>query len=115
MFEVLEIIFRKGQSGDIPKVFDLIKELALFEKAPEQVIVTPEQMLEDGFGNNSAYGLFVAESEGVVIGMAVFYYRYSTWKGKTVYLEDLLVTENFRNQGVGSGLLNMVLEHAKSI
>lgn len=111
----MEIIFRKGQSGDIPKVFDLIKELALFEKAPEQVIVTPEQMLEDGFGNNPAYSLFVAESEGVVIGMAVFYYRYSTWKGKTVYLEDLLVTENFRKQGVGSGLLNMVLEHAKSI
>jgi len=104
---------RKGEKADLPDAFRLIKELALFEKAPEEVTNTIEMMEEDGFGSNPIYGFIVAEDEGEIVGMSMYYYRYSTWKGKRLYLEDLIVTEKARGTGIGKDLLDRTVEIAK--
>ena len=104
---------RKGEKADLPDAFRLIKELALFEKAPEEVTNTIEMMEEDGFGANPIYGFIVAEDEGEIVGMSMYYYRYSTWKGKRLYLEDLIVTEKARGTGIGKDLLDRTVEIAK--
>lgn len=103
---------REGKKEDLPRVLELIKELALYEKAPEQVSNTLEMMEEDGFGPNPVFGMFVAEniSSGEIIGIAVYYYRYSTWKGKRVYLEDIVVTESERGNGAGKMLFDRVMQ-----
>lgn len=103
---------RKGERNDIPAVFELIKELALYEKAPEQVTNTIAMMEEDGFGPHPVYGFFVAEKAdtGQVIGTAIYYYRYSTWKGKRLYLEDYIVTEPERGKGAGKLLFERVMQ-----
>ena len=106
---------RKAKSTDIPAVHQLVMELAVFEKAPEEVITTVDEMLADGFGQNPFYGLLVAEDQGHIIGMALYYYRYSTWKGKMLYLEDLIVTERYRKNGVGTRLMNEVIREAKAL
>ena len=103
---------RKGTENDMPAVLGLIKELAVFEKEPEAVVVTVDELLRDGFGNNPLFHTFVAERDGEVIGMALFYYRYSTWKGKTIHLEDLIVKEEFRGTGAGSALYREVIQFA---
>lgn len=102
---------REGKIEDLPRVLELVKELALYEKAPEQVTNTLEMMQEDGFGPNPIYGLFVAEknSTGEIIGISIFYYRYSTWKGKRLYLEDIVVTENERGHGAGKLLFDRTM------
>ena len=97
----------------MPAVLELIKELAAFEKEPDAVVVTIEDLLRDGFGVSPLFETFVAEHEGRIIGMALFYYRYSTWKGKTIHLEDLIVTESARGTGAGSTLYKAVIEQAK--
>lgn len=104
---------RPGQPADVPQVFALVQELALFEKAPEQVTNTPEAMLRDGFGENPLFGLLVAEVDGRIVGMSLYYFRYSTWKGKRLYLEDLIVTESWRGKGLGEALLNATIERAR--
>ena len=104
---------RKGEKADLPDAFRLIKELALFEKAPEEVTNTIEMMEEDGFGANPIYGFIVAEDKGEIVGMSMYYYRYSTWKGKRLYLEDLIVTEKARGTGIGKDLLDRTVEIAK--
>jgi GNAT superfamily N-acetyltransferase len=104
--------FRLGEKKDLPQVFDLIKELAIYEKAPEQVTNTIEAMVEDGFGAHPIYGLFVAEKDDKIIGISVYYYRYSTWKGKRLYLEDIVVTEKERGRGVGRVLFDMTMKKA---
>ncbi|GAB2478120.1 GNAT family N-acetyltransferase [Algoriphagus taiwanensis] len=102
---------RKGTIQDLPRVLELIKELALYEKAPEQVTNTVEMMEKDGFGPNPVYGLFVCEKEarGEIIGIAIYYFRYSTWKGKRLYLEDIVVTESERGNGAGKMLFDRVM------
>jgi GNAT superfamily N-acetyltransferase len=102
---------RKGKPEDLPRVLELIKELALYEKAPEQVTNTLAMMEADGFGPNPVYGLFVCEKKSTqeIIGIAIYYYRYSTWKGKRLYLEDLVVTESERGKGAGKLLFDQVL------
>lgn len=102
---------REGKIEDLPRVLELVKELALYEKAPEQVTNTLEMMREDGFGPNPIYGLFVAEknSTGEIIGISIFYYRYSTWKGKRLYLEDIVVTETERGHGAGKLLFDRTM------
>jgi GNAT superfamily N-acetyltransferase len=100
---------REGQIGDLPRTLELIKELAVFERAPDAVKVTVKDMERDGFGPNPLYGFFVAEREDEIVGVALYYYRYSTWKGKCIYLEDVIVTESFRGQGVGSKLFDVVI------
>ena len=107
------MIIRPGKKGDIPQVFDLIKELAEYEKALDKVSNTVERLEEDGFGPNPVYELFVAEIEKKIFGIALTYYRFSTWRGKVMYLEDLIVKEHMRRKGIGKKLFDMVLDHAK--
>ena len=87
---------RKGRKEDMPKVLDLIQELAAFEKEPDAVVVTVADLERDGFQENPLFHTFIAEVEGQIVGMALYYYRYSTWKGKTIHLEDLIVKEKMR-------------------
>ena len=107
------MIIRPGKKSDIPQVFDLIKELAEYEKALDKVSNTAEKLEEDGFGPNPVYELFVAEIENNIVGIALTYYRFSTWRGKVMYLEDLIVKEHMRRKGIGKKLFDMVLDHAK--
>lgn len=107
------VTIRKGRKEDVPSVFGLIKELALYEKAPEQVTLSIEELENDGFGNNPIYGLFVAELENMIIGIALFYEKYSTWQGRCIYLEDIVVTENQRGKGIGHQLFQAVIAVAK--
>lgn len=107
------MIIRAGEIEDLPRVLQLIQELATFEQAPEEVNNTLEMLTEDGFGNSPCYGLYVAEKGNHVVGISLFYYRYSTWKGKKLYLEDLIVTESERGNGIGGLLFDKTVEHAK--
>lgn len=91
----------------------LIKELAIYEKAEQEVSLTVEQLEKDGFGDNPIYDLFVAEDDSGVIGIALFYEKYSTWKGRCIYLEDLIVTESKRGIGAGKALFEAVMAEAK--
>lgn len=107
------MIIRKGQKEDMPAVLELIKELAAFEKEPEAVVITADDLVRDGFGEKPLFTTFVAEKDSEIIGMALFYYRYSTWKGKTIHLEDLIVKASKRGTGAGSALYKQVLKFAK--
>lgn len=113
MPEISVMIIRKGTKQDMPAVLGLIKELAAFEKEPDAVVVTTEELIKDGFGENPLFHTFIAEEGSEIIGMALFYYRYSTWKGKTIHLEDLIVKENRRGTGAGSALYKAVIAFAK--
>ena len=105
---------RSGTIQDMPAVLELIKELAAFEKEPGAVVITVADLEHDGFGDSPLFQTFVAEIDGNIIGMALFYYRYSTWKGKTIHLEDLIVKESFRGTGAGSALYREVMHFAKA-
>lgn len=107
------MVIRKGTKEDVSSILSLIKELAVFEKEPEAVIVTEADLLRDGFSENPLYYTFIAEENGEVIGMALYYYRYSTWKGKTIHLEDLIVRENKRGTGAGLALYKKIIEQGK--
>ncbi len=106
------LVVRPGRREDIPRVFELIKELAEYEKALHEVETSVEKLTEDAFGANPLYGLIVAEADKVIVGISVYYYRYSTWKGRRLYLEDILVTEKFRGQGIGTKLFEATARHA---
>ena len=108
-----KINIRVATKADIPDLLHLIKELAIFEKAPNEVINTPELMEKDGFGENNIFDAFVAEIDDHVIGMAITYFRYSTWKGKRLYLEDLIVTEKSRGLGAGQLLFQHCIQFGK--
>ena len=104
---------RKGTKEDLPRALELIKELALYEKAPDEVTNTLKMMEEDGFGKNPVFGYIVAEENGEIHGMSMYYWRYSTWKGKRIYLEDLIVTESKRGSGIGKLLFEETIEIGK--
>ncbi|MBF9252943.1 GNAT family N-acetyltransferase [Pontibacter sp. 172403-2] len=104
---------RKGRLDDLPQVHALIVELAEYERAPQEVTNTLADMELDGFGENPIYKFFVAESEEEIVGIALYFTAYSTWKGRTLYLEDLVVTERLRRAGIGKMLFNAVAREAK--
>jgi GNAT superfamily N-acetyltransferase len=107
------MIIRKGEKNDMPAVLDLIKELAIFEKEPDAVVVTASDLVRDGFSENPLFHTFIAEVEEQIIGMALYYYRYSTWKGKTIHLEDLIVKEKSRGTGAGYALYSEIMRQGK--
>lgn len=109
----MEIKVRKGTAADIPSALELVKELALYEKAPLEVENSVEEMLKDGFGASPVFGLFVAEVNGKTEGIAIWYYKYSTWKGKCIFLEDIVVTESMRGKGIGAKLFEAVVALAR--
>ncbi|NBU80166.1 MAG: GNAT family N-acetyltransferase [Flavobacteriaceae bacterium] len=104
---------RKGEKKDMKAVLDLIKELAAFEKEPHAVELTVADLENDGFGKDPLFYTFVAEINSYIVGIALYYYRYSTWKGKTIHLEDLIVKEDMRGRGVGFELYSKIIEQAK--
>lgn len=105
---------RKATKNDMPQVLELIQELAIFEKEPDAVVVTVDDLVRDGFSENPLFQCFVAEVENEIIGMALYYYRYSTWKGKTIHLEDLIVKENKRGTGAGFALYKEIIKQGKA-
>jgi len=109
----MEIKIRKAVRTDCARMMELIHELAVYEKAPDEVTVSLAHFEESGFGANPVWWAFVAEAQGVVIGMALYYVRYSTWKGQRMYLEDILVTETMRGQKIGSLLFDALIVEAK--
>ena len=108
-----EIIIRKAKPNDCARIMELVYELAVYERAPAEVTVTLEHFIESGFGPNPVWWAFVAEEEGVINGFALYYIRYSTWKGQRMYLEDILVTENARGRGLGKLLMDALIAEAK--
>ena len=108
------MIIRKATKNDMPSVLELIQELATFEKEPDAVVVTVDDLVRDGFSENPLFQCFVAEVDGEIIGMALYYYRYSTWKGKTIHLEDLIVKENKRGTGAGFALYKEIIKQGKA-
>ena len=107
------IQIRRALRDDCPRLLELIRELAEFEKAPQEVTVTPEHFTDSGFGPSPVWWAFVAEAEGRVEGFALYYIRYSTWKGQRMYLEDLIVTEKMRGNGLGKLLFDRLLQEVK--
>jgi GNAT superfamily N-acetyltransferase len=106
------IHYIKGEPRHIGQVLDLIKELAVFEKAGDEVAITEEELHEDAFGNDAIVDFFVSERGSEVLGFAMYYTKYSTWKGKCIYLEDFLVKESERGNGIGQQLFKKVMQVA---
>lgn len=105
---------RKAVKGDCPAMLELVRELALYEKAPDEVTVDPQHFEASGFGQNPVWWAFVAETDArEVVGFALYYIRYSTWKGQVMYLEDILVTASMRGQGIGHQLVDQLIVEAK--
>ena len=109
----MEVILREGQKSDMESVLNLIKELAVFEKEANEVELTKEELELHGFNANPSFQVFLAEFNGEVVGMALFYQRFSTWKGKSIHLEDLIVKKEHRNKGIGRALYYKVLSYAE--
>lgn len=107
------MIVRKGTPEDMQAVLDLIQELAEFEKEPEAVVITVDDLIRDGFGSHPLFHVFVAEVDLTIVGIALYYYRYSTWKGKTIHLEDLVVKQSVRGTGIGYALYSEIIKQGK--
>ncbi len=109
----MKINIRKSRKEDMPQVLELIRELALFEKAPHEVTNTVEDMIADGFGAQPVFKCLVAETENKLVGIAIYYTKYSTWKGKGTYLDDIIVTQSMRSKGIGRLLFDEVLKESR--
>jgi len=112
IFIKMDFIVRQGEEKDMQSVFDLITELAVFEKEPDAVDISVSDLINDGFSENPKFKIFVAEQKNQIIGIALFYERYSTWKGRTIHLEDLIVTKKKQKIGAGKALYAAVLKYA---
>ncbi len=111
----MDIKLRMARPDDVPVIHQLIVELAIYEREPDAVLNTEQQLLEDGFGDNPLYEVILAEADGKVVGMSFYYFRYSTWKGKCLYLEDLIVTEKMRGKGIGNLLFDATAKKANEL
>ncbi|WP_047246556.1 GNAT family N-acetyltransferase [Maribacter thermophilus] len=111
----MDYIIREAKRKDMAQVLKLITELAVFEKEDDAVEVTVADLEESGFGDQKLFHCFVADKEGQIVGMALVYPRYSTWKGPVIHLEDLIVTERMRGSGLGTALLNEVVKYGNSL
>lgn len=109
---ISEVTLRHGTPEDVPRILELIRELAVYEHAEHEVSTNAAQMLADGFGPQPVYGALVAETGGLIVGIAVYYFRYSTWKGKRLWMEDLIVTQSHRGHGIGKKLFFRVMEES---
>ena len=109
----MSIQIRRAVKEDCKRLLELVNELALYEKAPQEVTVTLEHFEESGFGEKPVWWAFVAEEDGLILGFALYYIRYSTWKGQRMYLEDILVTEAARGKGIGKLLMDQLIVEAK--
>ncbi|MCK8523784.1 GNAT family N-acetyltransferase [Aquimarina sp. D1M17] len=109
----MDYIIRDAQANDMAQVLDLIQELANFENEPDAVEVTAQDLVREGFGDRPLFHCFVAETQNGIVGIALVYFRFSTWKGRTVHLEDLIVKESMRGTGIGMALYKEVMQYAK--
>src|SRR5688572_30098331 len=107
------VIIRRAVKEDCERLLELIQELAAYEKAPNEVTVTLQHFEASGFGALPVWWAFVAEVDGIIQGFALYYIRYSTWKGQRMYLEDLIVTESMRCKGIGSKLFDQLIKEGK--
>lgn len=110
----MNIIIRPGKKSDLQRLRELIVELAVFEKEPDAVTNTVQMMEKDGFGENPIFGFLIAEVKDEIVGASIYYYRYSTWKGRMIYLEDLIVTEKMRGKGIGKKLFDTTIQTGKN-
>ena len=111
----MEFKIRPAQKGDMPQVLRLVQELAKFEKEADAVEVTVDDLIKDGFGDKKLFHCFVGENAGKIVGIALVYTRYSTWKGPVIHLEDLIVTKSMRGSGLGSALLAEVVKYGHNM
>ena len=111
----MKIVIRKARKKDSRAIHNLIKELAIFEKEPDAIEIDVAYYIKNGFKKNPLFKCFVAEKENLIVGIALIYYRFSTWKGKTIHIEDLIVTKNFRNKGIGNLLFERVINYANEM
>ena len=111
----MKINIRKALKADLPEVLTLVKELAVYEKALHEVTITIQELEKDGFGEHPLYWIILAENADGIVGMSFYYIRYSTWKGKCLYLEDIVVKEQFRGQNVGKLLFEATIKAAKEM
>jgi ribosomal protein S18 acetylase RimI-like enzyme len=109
----MEITIRRAVREDCPRMLQLVNELARFERAPDEVTVTTDHFEESGFGPNPVYWAFVAEENGFIVAFALYYIRYSTWKGQRMYLEDILVTQSHRGRKIGQMLMDRLIVEAR--
>jgi GNAT superfamily N-acetyltransferase len=110
----MKYTIRMAAATDSNEILKLIKELAVFEKQPDAVILSEEELVKSAFSENPWVFVYVAEMENKVVGMALYYYGFSTWKGRSLHLEDLIVNEKYRKLGIGKALMNQVLQIAKT-
>jgi GNAT superfamily N-acetyltransferase len=111
----MSITLRVAQKEDCPHLIELVNELAVFEKLPQEVTVSLQEFEDAGFGNNPVWKAFVAVDNDVIIGFALYYIRFSTWKGRRVYLEDFIVTEEYRGKGIGKFLFERIIQETKEL
>jgi ribosomal protein S18 acetylase RimI-like enzyme len=110
----MNFIIQKAETKDVPSILGLIKELAVFERQPNAVLLSEGELEQALFGENPWVFVYVAEMENKIVGMALYYYGFSTWKGRSLHLEDLIVNENYRKLGIGRALMNQVIQVAKT-
>jgi len=109
----MKTIIRRAVKDDCPRLLDLVQELATYERAPDEVTVTLDHFIESGFGKQPVWWAFVAEVDERIVGFALYYIRYSTWKGQAMYLEDILITNEMRGKGIGKLLFDRLVEEAR--
>jgi GNAT superfamily N-acetyltransferase len=109
----IPVVIRKAVESDCPRLMELVNELAVFERAPDDVTVSLQHFIDSGFGSNPVWWALVAEVDDQIIGFALYYIRYSTWQGQKMYLEDIIITEEWRRKGIGTLLMDKLIEEAR--